>query len=445
MSEVAVMRPAPPRRAISLMPALAVTTSAMALVGVVAGAFDGFFWGALLAAALVLGLRMAGERPTSLDGLAIGSTLAIAGWLTNRFLLDAVELLTPWVAVEVAAVWMVAGGLVAWVVRRHRPSSNPAALMAMWGLSGLAVVAMPGVLERLTVEDGKLGAATFVIAGIAIALVAGSATLAAVTGVRGIGIGGAVFILTWFAGARVGFTLTGLVDNFANIANIPNFWPPDFSWAIGEGVWWNPVSWDFGSPTLANPLIETFQIGIIASVLGCLVALPVAFMASRITTPNTPTYVANKGFMNVIRTIPDLFWAILFRTGVGVGPLAGVLALFFFSLAIMSKLFSETVDSVDTGPLEAAKATGSTHFPAVRSSVLPEVLPNYVAYALYIFELTIRASVVIGLVGAGGIGRVIEAQRGFFQFDRVFAIVIVMLVIVFVIEQVSVYFRRRLV
>ncbi len=111
----------------------------------------------------------------------------------------------------------------------------------------------------------------------------------------------------------------------------------------------------------------------------------------------------------------------------------------------MGKLFSETIDAVDTGPLEAARSTGSAHFPAVRASVLPQVLPNYVAYALYIFEINIRASVVIGLAGAGGIGRVLEAQRSFFRFDRVLAIVILIFVIVFIVEQISVALRRRLV
>ena len=139
------------------------------------------------------------------------------------------------------------------------------------------------------------------------------------------------------------------------------------------------------------------------------------------------------------------YWAMLFVASLGIGPFGGALALIFFSLAIMSKLLSETIDAVDPGPLEAAKATGSMHLPALRTSVLPQVLPNYVAYALYIFEINIRASVVLGLVGAGGIGRVLETQRSFFRFDRVIAIVAVIFVMVFVIEQVSVALRRRLV
>jgi phosphonate transport system permease protein len=153
----------------------------------------------------------------------------------------------------------------------------------------------------------------------------------------------------------------------------------------------------------------------------------------------------DRGIMSLIRTVPDLFWALLFVAAVGIGPFAGAIALVFFSLGIMGKLLSETVDAVDPGPLEAARATGSSHFPAVRAAVLPQVLPNYVAYALYIFEINIRASVVIGLAGAGGIGRVLEAQRSFFRFDRVLAIVVLIFVLVFVIEQISVALRRRLV
>lgn len=116
-----------------------------------------------------------------------------------------------------------------------------------------------------------------------------------------------------------------------------------------------------------------------------------------------------------------------------------------FSLAIMAKLLSETVDAIDEGPLEAARATGSTHIQVIRHAALPQVLPNYVAYALYIFELNVRASVVLGFVGAGGIGRLLNEQRNFFQWDRVLAIVIVIFVAVLIIEAVSITARRRLV
>jgi phosphonate transport system permease protein len=319
---------------------------------------------------------------------------------------------------------------------------NVALVWAGAGVLALPLAASFGILET---ASGSLDPASLILLSTVVGLMGGAATLSGITGVRGIGVGMVVLIITLFAGSEVGFTITGLVKNIANITNVPNFWPPDFGWAIGEAKWWWLPDWDFGAPTRPSPLIETFRIAVIASLIGLGTALPLAFLASKVTAPNRISYMLSKGFMNVIRTVPDLFWAMLFVAAVSVGPFAGVLALIFFTLAIMSKLLSETIDTVDVGPLEAARATGGSHFPAVRVSVFPQVLPNYVAYALYIFEINIRASVVLGLVGAGGIGRVLEAQRSFFQFDRVLAVVIVIFVIVFLIEQISVALRRRLV
>jgi phosphonate transport system permease protein len=259
-------------------------------------------------------------------------------------------------------------------------------------------------------------------------------------------VGAALLAFTVFAAAEVGFSLGRITENLDNARDfLRRFWPPDFEWAIGEGSWWWLPSWEFGSNASPNALIETIQIAVLAALIGCSVALPIAFWASRLTAPNLGVYVADKGFLNVVRTVPDIFWAMLFVAALGVGSLAGLLALIIFSFSIMGKLLSETVDAADPGPLEAAKTTGARHGQAVQAAVLPQVLPNYVAYALYIFEICIRASAVIGLVGAGGIGRVLDAQRKFLRFDRVLAVVLVLFVIVFLIEQVSVYVRRRLV
>jgi phosphonate transport system permease protein len=255
-----------------------------------------------------------------------------------------------------------------------------------------------------------------------------------------------LLIFTAWAAREVGFSLARITENLDNARDfLARFWPPDFEWAIGDGSWWWLPSWEFGSEAKPNALIETIQIAVLAAEIGCLVALPIAFWASRLTAPNLGAYVAAKGFLNIVRTVPDIFWAMLFVAALGVGPFAGLLALIIFAFSIMGKLLSETVDAADPGPLEAAKATGSRHTAAVQSAVMPQVLPNYVAYALYIFEICIRASAVIGLVGAGGIGRVLDTQRKFLAFDRVLAVVIVLFVIVFAIEQVSVYVRRKLV
>ena len=236
---------------------------------------------------------------------------------------------------------------------------------------------------------------------------------------------------TWYAANQVGFRWSTFVDIWTN-----ELW----------GLFW-PIPWDWvlDRKNVIDPLIETFQIAVVATVIGCGLALPAAFAMSRLTSPNTPTYWVSRIVMSIVRAVPDLFWAKILVTAVGIGAFAGSWALSIFSFAVMVKLFSETIDGADPGPLEAARAAGARHVPAVRTGVLPTVLPSYVAYALYVFELNIRASIVLGLVGAGGIGRIIEAQRSFFRFDRILGILILVFVVVFVIEQISVALRRRLV
>jgi phosphonate transport system permease protein len=203
-------------------------------------------------------------------------------------------------------------------------------------------------------------------------------------------------------------------------------------------------NWAFLDQT-RQPLIETFQIAVIASTIGCAVALPIAFVVSRITTPNAPTFIAGRTLLSVVRAIPDYLYALMFVAVVSVGPLAGIAALFFFNIGVVAKLLSETVDGVDLGPIEAARAGGSNRTQTVRWAVLPQVLPNYVAYALYTFELNIRAATVIGIAGAGGIGQLLRAQYGFFNWSNVSVIIIVLFVAVFLIEMVSIWLRRRLV
>jgi phosphonate transport system permease protein len=412
----------------------------------------GAVWGLIGGAGLVAALLLSGYRLDPID-----ASIAIAGSIgatvvATIMLSDTPEALTPNLALKFAGAWAIAGvGTAVVVIRRDGGIAKAVTTAAAWAGAGL--LAVPAAvaydvlqpLEGVVGESVAFGTGTYAFAGLAVGLIGGAAVLSSVSGLNGIIVGTTVLYLTVYAAAQVGFTLPGLVRNVANITEVPNFWPPDFDWAVGDGDWWWFPSWEFGSATRDNPLIETFRIAIIASIIGCALALPLAFNASRVTAPSKTLYRSSKGFMNVIRTIPDLFWAMIFATSVGIGPFAGTLALTMFSLAIMSKLLSETVDAVDERPLEAARATGSSHYPAVRSSVLPQVLPNYVAYALYIFEINIRASVVLGIVGAGGIGRVLEAQRSFFRFDRVLAIVTVIFVVVFVIEQVSVALRRRLV
>jgi phosphonate transport system permease protein len=243
----------------------------------------------------------------------------------------------------------------------------------------------------------------------------------------------AFLAITWLSASEqfgIGIDIGELIADIGNGAEI-----------IGQLL---DPNWAF-LPSTIDPLIETFQMAVIASVIGCAVALPVAFLASRITAPNRLALVADRTILSVVRAIPDILYALVFVAAVGIGPLAGIAALIFFNIGVVAKLLSETVDGVDTGPIEAARATGGSRLQTVRWSVLPQVLPNYIAYSLYTFELNIRASTVIGIVGAGGLGYLLQTQYRFFAWSNVSVIIIELFVLVFLIELLSIWMRRRLV
>ena len=239
--------------------------------------------------------------------------------------------------------------------------------------------------------------------------------------------------LTWVAASDefgIGFDLVELFGNLTRGADIlAGFWPPN--WAF--------------LPQTYEPMLETIAMAIIASAIGCGIGLPIAFLASRVTSPNAPVYLITRSVLNVIRAIPDILYALIFVAALALGALPGVLALILFNIGVLVKLLSETVDAVDRGPIEAGLAAGGNRVQTVRWSVVPQVFPNYVAYSLYVFELNVRASAVLGIVGAGGIGRLITTERRFFNYDNLSVILIEIFVVVFVIELLSIYLRRKLV
>jgi len=228
----------------------------------------------------------------------------------------------------------------------------------------------------------------------------------------------------------IGFDLGALIEDIGRGSEI-----------IGELL---SPNWEF-LPRTIRPMIETIQMAILAGVIGCAIALPVAFLASRITAPNRIVLSLDRGVLSVVRAIPDILYALIFVAAIGVGPLPGIVALVLFNIGVVAKLLSETVDGIDQGPIEAAWAVGASRTQMVRSAALPQVMPHYVAFALYTFELNIRASTVIGIVGGGGIGATLQTQMRAFNFQNVGLVVLELFVLVLLIELVSVTIRRRLV
>ncbi|NKI34584.1 phosphonate ABC transporter, permease protein PhnE [Wenzhouxiangella sp. XN79A] len=244
-----------------------------------------------------------------------------------------------------------------------------------------------------------------------------------------IGVVGFLAAMTVWSAYGIGFSASELACNIAGGTRLlEESWPPDFGFL----------------PRLAGPMMETVYIAIIGTVVGGILAIPVAVLAARNLTPNRPTWFVDRNFMNILRTLPDLFWAMLFATAVGFGPVAGALALTVFTVAVISKLYSESLESIDMGLPEAIRAAGGNWLQMIQFGALPQAMQQYVSYALYAFELNIRASVVLGLVGAGGIGMILETQRANFEYERVTMIILAVLVAVLIIEEISESIRKRL-
>lgn len=237
-------------------------------------------------------------------------------------------------------------------------------------------------------------------------------------------------VVTAWAWLGIGLDLGELIANVSNAGRIvEELLDPRWS-AIDRTV---------------GPFLETLRMAVIATVIGCSVALAVGFLASRISAPGLVSYLSSRGLMSVVRSIPDVMYALVFVAAFSIGPLAGILALILFNIGVVAKLLSETVDGVDPGPVEAADAAGASAVQRVRTAIFPQVLPNYLAYSLYTFELNLRASTVLGLVGAGGIGQVIDVARNAFRYDVLSVVIVEIFVIVFIVESVSIALRRRLV
>lgn len=206
------------------------------------------------------------------------------------------------------------------------------------------------------------------------------------------------------------------------------FWPADMAYG-----------WDRVLPAIA----ESIQIAWIGTIIGALFSLPLALLGARTLFPKLARGV--KLISAITRAFPEILLAIYFVPIVGLGPFGGALAIGISSIGMLTKLGAEVVDSLDHGPIEAVEAAGGSRILALRFAVLPQVLPEIIAHWLFRFELNIRASAVLGVVGAGGVGGVLLNTLRYRHFDKAAAVLVLTILIVLVIDMVSGEIRRRII
>lgn len=273
-------------------------------------------------------------------------------------------------------------------------------------------------------------------------------------------------VLLWsFQGAKIrpGELVQGIPQIFVTLGRML---PPDFSkvsdsksYFFPEGLPFAalllplPVSeeqarvkqrwWDNTFPqTIVGATIETIQMAFAGTFLALIVAFPVGFLAARNMTPHPAVYRATRIVLNFFRTIPDLALGLLFVAAVGLGAFAGTLALFIHTATVLGKLLSESVENIDEGVVEAIRATGAGYTQILAFAVVPQVLPDLISFTLYRLETNIRAAAVLGLIGAGGIGYLMNTSFRTFQYQEASAIVLVLIVLVMVVDYASYRLRK---
>ncbi len=202
-----------------------------------------------------------------------------------------------------------------------------------------------------------------------------------------------------------------------------------------------PPDWSV-TRTVAEAMLETIQIAFAGTMLGLLVALPLALAASPAMV-GTPVAAVVRLLLAAVRTVPSLLWAIVFVVAVGLGPGAGALAIACYSLGYMGKLFYELFDGVDPEVLEAVRGAGVNRLQLARYALVPEAANGLLAQILFMFEYNVRASSILGFVGAGGIGYYLLGYVQTLEYQKLTTALLATLVVVIALDRLSAVIRRR--
>lgn len=237
----------------------------------------------------------------------------------------------------------------------------------------------------------------------------------------------AVFVL---ALQGSGWSLGDLVDGIPNMGRlIEQMLPPSVDRLGPVGI----------------SILETFQMALVGTVFGVLLSVPLAIMAARSQTPSLLLYYPARALIAFFRTVPDLIWALIFVVSVGLGPFAGTLAIMIDTIGFCGRFFAEAMEETDKAPQEALTAIGASRTSTIFCTVVPAAMPSMINTSLFSLEKATRSSVILGLVGAGGIGIELKVAMDLFQYDQACTIILSVFLLVLAVEQVSSLLRRRII
>lgn len=197
------------------------------------------------------------------------------------------------------------------------------------------------------------------------------------------------------------------------------------------------------SQLLIDGFLESLKIALLATAGGVVLSIPIAFMAARNVSP-LPVYYLGRAIIIIARSFHPIIVAIIFVKAVGFGPFAGVLTLIVYSIGFVAKMLAERIEEIDFGQVEALRAAGASYFPTLFYAIFPQILPRQIGLSIYQLDSNLRASAVVGIVGAGGIGATLANAFGRYDYDFALAITMVIVGVILISEGISGQIRKRI-
>lgn len=237
-----------------------------------------------------------------------------------------------------------------------------------------------------------------------------------------------ILVIVW-ALRMTEFDMMVIVDRFGKMLDLmKKLFKPDWSFF----------------PKVISPLLDTIKMSILGTVIGCAIALPVSILASSNINRNMPIVSIFRFILALIRTLPTLVIALVCALIFSLGTFSGTVAIAIFTFGVVAKMLYESIETIDMGPFEAMEALGANKFQAFWSACVPQILPVYLSHCLYCFEMNIRASAILGYVGAGGLGITINERIGWRDYESLGTVLLTLFVVVTFIEFFSAYLRKKL-
>ena len=197
-------------------------------------------------------------------------------------------------------------------------------------------------------------------------------------------------------------------------------------------------------PKVIGPLVDTIKMSLLGTIIGCTLALPIAILSSSNINKNKILLSLCKFLLAIVRTLPTIIIATIAALIFSLGTFAGTVAITIFTFGVVGKMLFESIETIDMGPFEAMESFGANKFEAFWSACIPQIFPTYLSHCLYCFEMNIRAASILGYVGAGGLGLLINERIGWRDYNSLGTVLLVLFIAVVLVDFLSTYFRKKL-